>query len=448
MKNRPRWKLSAKQLSLNLVEKPLWNVVPPGAFYFGPWFIVVDQIKRCGLRVNKFRRLVVFLIVLLAPSTLAAQNDFQLWLKEFRPGALQQGISPAIWDAAFLKVPDIDHKVLEKASYQPEFTTKIWDYIDGRVNSISIAAGRRMDRVHDQTLTAVSEKFGIKRSVLLAIWSMESNYGAVLEKQERLHYVPQALATLAYADPKRKKFGRTQLVAALKILQGGDVGVNQFYGSWAGAMGHTQFIPTSYLAYGVDMDGDGRRDIWNSISDALATAANLLHKNGWRTGKSWGYEVVLPSGSQRFEGQTKLLSEWRQLGFGRPGGKDFPRPQEKAVLKIFAGANGPGFLMMRNFFVLKRYNNADAYALAVGLLADRLSGYQGMAQQWPRPAGDLTGDEKIELQKLLQEKGYYTGEIDGNPGRGTRAAISSWQQAMGLPVDGQPSESILSRLRE
>ncbi len=400
------------------------------------------------MKLKRFHRLVICLIFLLAPSALSAQDDFQLWLQEFRLGALQQGIRPAIWDAAFLKVADIDRNVLEKASYQPEFTTEIWDYIDSRLNSISIATGQRMDRLHDRALTAVSEKFGVSRFVLLAIWSMESNYGAVFDKLERLHYVPQALATLAYADPKRKKFGRTQLVAALKILQDGDVGVNQFYGSWAGAMGHTQFIPTSYLAYGVDMDGDGRRDIWNSIPDALATAANLLHKNGWRTGKSWGYEVVLPPGSQRLEGQTKLLSEWQQLGFRRPGGETFPKPGEKAVLKILAGENGPGFLMMRNFFVLKRYNNADAYALGVGLLADRLGGYGGMFQNWPRPADALTGEEKIELQKLLSEKGFYAGEIDGNPGRGTRAAISSWQQAMGLAVDGLPTKSTLLRLRD
>ncbi len=400
------------------------------------------------MKIDRIKRLVLCVVLLLPPSPLAAQSDFQAWLGDFRSSALQQGVRAATWDAAFSKITDIDRKVLEKANYQPEFTSKIWDYIDGRVNSISIAAGQRMSRLHDRTLAAVSKTFGINRYVLLAIWSMESNYGAVLEQQDRLHYVPQALATLAYADPSRKKFGRTQLVAALKILQEGDVDSSQFYGSWAGAMGHTQFIPTSYLAYGIDMDGDGRRDIWNSIPDALATAANLLQKNGWRGGRTWGYEVVLPVGSQRFEGQTKLLSEWQRLGFTRPGGKNFPRPQEKAVLKIMAGENGPGFLMTRNFYVLKRYNNADAYVLAVGLLADRLSGYPGMVQQWPRPADALNAEEKIELQKLLRDKGFYGGEIDGNPGRGTRAAIRAFQQATSLPVNGLPTKSILHRLRE
>lgn len=392
-------------------------------------------------------RLVLSLIVLLTPVSLAAQEDFGLWLDDFRRLAGQQGIRPATWDRAFAGIARPDARVLEKAAYQPEFTTEIWDYIDGRVNRFSIETGRRMDRVHDRTLTDISRMFGVKRSVLLAIWSMESNYGTVLQTPERLHYVPQALATLAYGDPKRGKFGRTQLLAALQILQEGDVSVDRFYGSWAGAMGHTQFIPTSYLAYGIDMDGNGRRDIWNSVPDALATAANLLKKNGWRSGKSWGYEVILPPGSKKYEGQTRLLSEWRKLGFKRPGNRTFPRPGEKAVLKILAGESGPGFLMMRNFFVLKRYNNADSYALAVGLLADRLSGYPGMVQLWPRPAGALNAEEKIELQILLRDRGYYQGEIDGNPGRGTRAAIAAYQERVGIAADGLPTKEILLRLR-
>ena len=399
-------------------------------------------------KIDLITRLLCLLPALFLPASGEARTAFEQWLDDFRPVAGRQGINQATWERAFAGIGEIDGRVLEKASYQPEFTTEIWDYLDGRVNPLSIAGGQRMDRIHDRTLTAVSARFGVKRSVLLAIWSMESNYGAVLQQPERLHYVPQALATLAYADPKRRKFGRTQLVAALKILQAGDVRVDQFNGSWAGAMGHTQFIPTSYLAYGVDMDGDGRRDIWNSIPDALATAANLLHKNGWRSRKSWGYEVVLPPGSVSFEGQTKLLSEWQKLGFRRPGGRAFPRPGEKAVLKLLAGERGPGFLMMRNFFVLKRYNNADSYAVGVGLLADRLAGYPGMVQQWPRPPGSLNAEEKIELQQLLQKHGYYQGEIDGNPGKATRAAIAAFQIQFGLVPDGLPTRSILIKLRQ
>ena len=399
-------------------------------------------------RIARLARFLCLFPLLLLPASGEARTAFEQWLDEFRPVAGQQGVNQATWERAFAGVATIDDRVLEKASYQPEFTTEIWDYLDGRVNPVSIAGGQKMDKIHDRTLTAVASKFGVKRSVLLAIWSMESNYGEVLQKTERLHYVPQALATLAYADPKRQKFGRTQLIAALKILQAGDVSVDQFSGSWAGAMGHTQFIPTSYLAYGVDMDGDGRRDIWNSIPDALATAANLLHENGWRSGKSWGYEVILPPGSASLEGQTKLLSEWQQLGFKRPGNRAFPRPGEKAVLKLLAGERGPGFLMMRNFFVLKRYNNADAYALGVGLLADRLAGYSGMVQRWPRPPESLNAMEKVELQQLLQKRGFYDGEIDGNPGKGTRAAIAEFQKETGMTPDGLPTRSILIKLRQ
>ena len=182
------------------------------------------------------------MILLFFPLSVSAQDGFEQWLKDFRTVAGQQGIQSATWDKAFAGISNLDSRVLDKASYQPEFTTEIWDYLDGRVNPIAISRGLQMDRVHDATLTAVADKFGVRRSVLLAIWSMESAYGEVLKRPERLHYVPQALATLAYADPKRKKFGRTQLVAALKILQAGDVRVDQFSGSWAGAMGHTQFI--------------------------------------------------------------------------------------------------------------------------------------------------------------------------------------------------------------
>ena len=277
---------------------------------------------------------------------------------------------------------------------------------------------------------------------------MESNYGAIMEKPDRLHYVPRALATLAYGDPKRQKFARTQLIAALKILQAGDISKEQLSGSWAGAMGHTQFIPTSYLAYGVDMDGNGRRDIWNSIPDALATAANLLQKNGWRTGKTWGYEVILPLTGEKFMDETKTLAEWQKLGFKRPGGRAYPWPDEKAVLKILAGTKGPAFLMMKNFFVLKRYNSSDSYALAVGLLADRLAGWKGLDQSWPRPDGSLSIEDKLELQERLQQHGYYSGEIDGYLGDGTKTAIRQFQAQAGLVEDGVPSQELIEALRK
>jgi membrane-bound lytic murein transglycosylase B len=381
-------------------------------------------------------------------AEVSGDPGFNKWLADFQPIAEKEGISRATWDKAFSGVTEPDGKVLEKARYQPEFTTEIWDYLDARVNPLSIEKGQKMARFYARTLAAVEKRFGVEQSTLLAIWSMESNYGAVLEKGHRLHYVPQALATLAYGDPKRGKFARTQLIAALKILQAGDVGREQLTGSWAGAMGHTQFIPTSYLAYGVDMDGNGRRDIWTSVPDALATAANLLMKNGWRTGRPWGYEVILPTAGEQFKDQTRTLAEWVKLGVKRPGGKSYPRPDEKAVLKILAGSKGPGFLMLKNFFVLKRYNNSNSYALAVGLLADRLAGYSGLVQSWPRPPGALAVEEKFELQERLQQTGFYSGKIDGYLGEGTRAAIRKFQEQAGLTVDGVPSVDLLKVLRK
>ncbi|MEA3468932.1 MAG: lytic murein transglycosylase [Thermodesulfobacteriota bacterium] len=375
------------------------------------------------------------------------QQSFQEWLDSFYSVAAEKGITRATYDRVFAGVTTPDEKVLKKAAYQPEFTTEIWDYLDARVNPVSITNGLIMAGVYRKTLQEVESRFGVEPSVVLAIWSMETSYGAALLRSSRLHYVPRALATLAYADKRRRKFARSQLIATLEIIQAGDVTVEQLTGSWAGAMGHTQFIPTSFLAYGVDMDGDGRRDIWRSIPDALATAANLLHSNKWRTGKSWGYEVKVPANGERLKGQTKTLAQWQKLGFQRPTGAEFPEMGEKAELKMLAGEKGPGFLMLRNFFILKRYNNSDFYALAVGLLADRLAGKKGLVQSWPRPAGSLSVDEKFELQELLKEKGFYSGGIDGHLGSNTKKGIKAFQQGQGMTPDGKPTQEVLKALR-
>lgn len=376
-----------------------------------------------------------------------ANQDFVNWLKGFYPEAGKQGVSAATWNEAFQGVMEPDELVLERAAYQPEFVQEVWEYLDTRVNQVSIDNGLQKRQQFQSTLSQLELRFGVDRNVLLAIWSMETNYGAVLERPERLHYVPRALATLGWGDEKRSTFARNQLVAALKILQMRDVSRQNMLGSWAGAMGHTQFIPTSYLAYAVDIDGDGRRDIWNSIPDALGTAANLLAKNGWRPGNTWGYEVEMPAGAGAYAEETKTLGEWQRLGFVRVGGKAFPRSEDKAILKVMAGEAGPGFLMAKNFFVIKRYNNSDKYALAVGLLSDRLSGYGGLSRDWPRPADSLTADEKIELQRLLKEKGFYDGEIDGQLGSASRAAIRDFEMSAGLQVNGMPTRTVLNALK-
>ncbi len=376
-----------------------------------------------------------------------ADKGFVNWINNFYPVAAQAGISRDTYVRAFRGVSEPDPTVIEKANFQPEFKHRIWEYLDSRVNPYTAGIGRDMLRKHGRTLAAVEKHFGVDRHILLAIWSMESNYGAVLEKPDRLHNVPRALASLAYIDKKRAKFARTQLIAALKILQRGDVTAEGLTGSWAGAMGHTQFIPTSYLLYGYDADGNGRRDIWNSIPDALATSANLLAKNGWQEGKTWGYEVVAPGGASDYVGRTKTLGEWQKLGFLRPNGKGFKYGKDRATLKMPAGANGPAFLMTRNFFVIKKYNAADSYALAVGMLADEIAGYGGLQQNWPRPAGTLDVKEKFELQERMKALGYYDGAIDGNFGSGSKTAIAAIQAQLGMQPDGKPSEALLNALR-
>lgn len=421
---------------------------------FAEWSrLVIFSVEVVDLHtMSVYKLAIVFLLFL---STLlsggdagAADPGFTRWIEEFSRDAEKEGIRKATLEAAFAGVTAPEPQVLEKARFQPEFTTEIWDYLDSRVNPLAVAQGAKMARYHAGTLAAVEKRFGVEQSVLLAIWSMESNYGAILEKSERLYYVPLALATLGYGDAKRSKFARNQLLGALRILQAGDVDRSRLTGSWAGAMGHTQFIPTSYLAYGIDMDGNGRRDIWTSVPDALATAANLLHKNGWRSGSAWGYEVVPPDGGERYREESKTLAEWKRLGFAPPaGGAHFPSTDISAVLKLPAGPRGPAFLLTKNFFVIKKYNNSDFYALAVSLLADRLAGRQGVVQPWPRPEGSLTAEEKIEVQERLRQLGHYAGEIDGQLGSGTKAAISSFQQQAGLAEDGLPTRSLLQALR-
>ncbi|MFI0849536.1 lytic murein transglycosylase [Mesorhizobium sp. IMUNJ 23232] len=376
-----------------------------------------------------------------------ADAGFERWVAGFRATAVQSGISGATYDRAFRGIDSADPEVIEKARFQPEFTAPVWDYFDNRVHEQSVEVGRAMAKKWKPWLDKIEARFGVDRNILLAIWSMESNYGEILKNDKVMRNVVRSLATLAYADKKRAKFARTQLIAALKILQTGDIDESHLMGSWAGAMGHTQFIPTSYQAYAVDIDGNGHRDIWNSVPDALATAANLLKKNGWQAGKTWGYEVVLPAGT-KFPKGSMSLSKWAALGIERPSGKPFRNGGDKAELKVPDGRGGPAFLMAKNFYVLKRYNNSDKYALAVGLLADQIAGYGELAQDWKRPFTKLSFAEKQELQERLTAHGYYDGKADGKIGEGSRSAIKAFQLQAGMDADGHPSLEVLKTLRK
>ncbi len=388
----------------------------------------------------------VTLALLMATGPAFADAGFRQWVAGFRATAVQDGVSGAVYDRAFRGINEPDPVVLEKARTQPEFTAPAWDYFDNRVHDQSVATGKQMARKWKPWLDRIEARFGVDRNILLAIWSMESNYGEILKRDDIMRNVIRSLSTLAYGDPKRSKYARTQLVAALKILQTGDIDESHLMGSWAGAMGQTQFIPTSYQHYAVDMDGNGKRDIWNSIPDALATAANLLKKNGWQAGKTWGYEVALPPG--KLPAGSKTLAQWQALGVVRANGKPFKNLSDKATLKVPDGRGGPAFLMIRNFSVIKAYNNADKYALAVGLLADEIAGSNGLVQDWKRPFTKLTFEERQELQKRLSQHGLYDGKFDGKIGDGSKTAIMAYQAKVGLAQDGYPSLEVLKWLRK
>lgn len=375
-----------------------------------------------------------------------ADAGFQQWIRDFRSVAVSNGVRGDVYDRAFANVRSPDSEVLRKARFQPEFRNEAWQYVDARVNERTVGDGQQMLRKYGRLLNSIERQTGVSKYIILAIWSMESSYGEALKRPDRLHYVPRALATLAYADQRRAKFARNQLIAALQIAQRGDVPIAGLTGSWAGAMGHTQFIPTSYKAYALDGDGDGRRDIWNSVPDALFTAASLLRNNGWQSGQTWGYEVVLPTG-RKFPGGSLTLREWERMGVVRANGQAYPRPNQKAELKVLQGRDGPAFLMIRNFFVIKRYNNADKYALAVGLLADQIAGGAPPRKDWTRPFTRLSVAESEELQLRLKRAGFYDGEVDGKIGPISRSAIKAFQARAGMAQDGYASMEVLQVLR-
>ncbi|MEM1285343.1 MAG: lytic murein transglycosylase [Pseudomonadota bacterium] len=383
------------------------------------------------------------------PGQARADAAFHNWVIQFQAEARSAGISDAVLQAAFAGVTSPDESVLESASYQPEFVRPIWDYLDSAVSTSRISNGQEMLQRYATQLDAIEQATGVSRFIVVSIWGMESSYGSVLDNHNIVKPVIRSLATLAYADDRRRRFGREQLMAALRILQRGDTTPDRMFGSWAGAMGHTQFIPTTYLAHSADYDGDGRSDIWDNIPDALYSTANYLRASGWVAGHTWGYEVVIPQGFdwRLADGSTaRTLGQWAQLGLLRTGGRDFPRPGDAAELLAPAGSGGPAFLMLRNFDVIKRYNNADSYAIAVGHLADRLKGLSAFASGWPRELQPLTRDQVQEMQRLLTQRGFSTNGVDGRIGPNTRAAVRAFQSSIGLVPDGYASTALLAQL--
>ena len=380
-----------------------------------------------------------------ANSMQVADANFQRFINEFWPRARKSGIRADIYKQAFAGLTP-DPKVLKLNATQPEFVKPIWNYINTRLNEQRISRGQEMLQSRTGILDAIEAVYGVDRHILVAIWGLESNYGSFTGR----HNVIRALATLSYQG-RRQRYGRSQLIAALKILQKGDVTPDKMFGSWAGAMGHTQFIPTTYELYAVDFDGDKKRDVWTTEADALGSAANYLRRSKWEPGKTWGYEVRLPAGfdySEVGRSRAKSIRDWTRLGVRRVRGKGFPRPRDVATLIVPSGANGPAFLVLKNFRAILRYNNAVAYALAVGHLADRLRGLPEFATPWPLedvPIANKAG--RKELQIRLKALGYKIGTIDGKIGNRTRAALRRYQRAKGLPADGYPSARVLEFMR-
>jgi membrane-bound lytic murein transglycosylase B len=370
---------------------------------------------------------------------LAGPPEFRRFVEALWPEARARGVSRATFERAFAGLSP-DPKILALTHQQSEFVRPIWDYLGGAVSSGRLERGRVMAARYASTLAAVERTYGVPRTVVLGVWGMETNFGSFTGSTD----VVRALATLAYAR-YRGDFFRGELLAALQILQRDHIDRRAMRGSWAGAMGQTQFMPSSFLRYAVDGDRDGRRDIWASVPDALASTANYLRQKGWERSLPWGFEVRLPQDFD-FRNDRHAFAGWHKLGVRRADGKALP-PHGEGALFLPAGANGPAFLVTDNYAVIKAYNSSDAYALAVAHLGDRLTGGRPIAAAWPVHEPPLGREQREEVQRRLAALGHYEGDADGRLGSKTRAALRAFQLRRGLKPDGYATVVVLRELR-
>jgi len=377
-----------------------------------------------------------------------SSSSFQSCLAGLKPQALDKGVHAATYDRYTQNLTP-DYSVIERLNYQPEFSTPIWDYLSGLVDEERVQQGRQKLQQHRDVLNRVSAAYGIPAETVVAVWGVESNYGDISGKYPLL----QALGTLS-CEGRRQSYFRGEFFTTMKLLQRGDVYENQLKGSWAGAFGHTQFMPSTYDELAVDFDGDGRRDLVSSISDALASTANFLKKRGWQTGQPWGFEVKIPQGmSVSGEGRRnkKSLSSWIKQGVIRADGSALVQgdlsESSQAGLLAPAGANGPVFLVFKNFDAIYSYNAAESYALAIAHLSDRLQGKGGLVQAWPTDDAGTSRAERREIQQFLLNKGYDIGAVDGLIGDKTRQAIRQEQIRLGLNPTGRAGQQILRAFR-
>ncbi|MFC4174716.1 lytic murein transglycosylase [Microvirga sp. GCM10011540] len=368
-----------------------------------------------------------------------SQADFQSFVQSLWPAAKARGVSRGTFEEAFRGVTP-DPKIIALTKKQSEFVRPIWDYINGAISAQRLDRGRKMAAEWSKTLAAVERTYGVPRSIVLGVWGMETNFGSFTGSI----YAVRALATLAHTG-YRGEFFQEELLTALQILEQEHVSRDKMLGSWAGAMGHTQFMPSSYMKHAVDGNRDGVRDIWTSVPDALASTANYLRQHGWQPGLPWGFEVKIPQGFD-FRNLRQGFASWQGLGLRRMDGKPMPRSGE-ATLYLPGGAGGPAFLVTDNYNVIKAYNSSDAYAMGVAYLGDRLMGGRPIQGSWPKNEPMLDKDQRQELQKRLAGLGFYDGEADGKFGSKTREAVRNFQLRRGLIPDGYADFAVLRELR-
>jgi len=372
----------------------------------------------------------------------AAGAEFDDCVKKVRTEALGKGISAQVFDTA-LKGVEADPTVIESLNYQPEFRTPIWDYLAGLVDDQRIADGRARLTQWADVLGRIEREFGVDRYTVVAVWGVESDYGQRLGKRGLV----RSLATVSCAG-HRQRFFRNELIATLRILQNGDMPAEVLTGSWAGAFGQTQFMPTTYQRLAVDFDGDGRRDIVGSVPDALASTANFLKRAGWTSGEPWGYEVALPEGFAGASGRRnrRSVEKWREAGVRAIDGSPLSGGGSAGLI-MPAGAKGPAFLVFSNFDAIYGYNASESYAVAIAHLSDRLRGAKAFATPWPTDDPGLSRAERREVQERLVALGNDIGVPDGIIGTRSRTAIEAFQKTAGLPVDGRAGMRTLLALR-
>ena len=374
----------------------------------------------------------------------ALQQGFARWVAAYRIGAKAAGIDEATLRMAFDDVRYLP-RVIELDRTQPELTRTVWDYLDSAVSPQRVAQGQDKLLQFRAQADAAAARHGVSPGILVAIWGLESKYGEHVGNTPTI----DALATLGF-EGRREAWARGQLLAALKILQSRDITRANMVGSWAGAMGQTQFLPSSFLAYAVDADGDGRRDIWGSVADVMASTAKFLARSGWQADQPWGTEVRLPAGFDVGRADPALrrpTAQWAADGVRSVDAAPLPEFADAAIL-LPAGARGPAFLVGPNFRAILRYNNSNSYALAVGLLAQRLTNGPAVQAAWPRDLAALTRSQVLALQKALNDRGFDGGEADGMVGLATRNGLRRYQRSIGVPADGYPTLELLERLQK